>query len=255
MAYLFGLSHCPLMLQEKLTSPQALPVSKCSCLTTEAPSTRVPLAVLAQHQPQVICPPRSQPALRLHRGLTARQRALSVNRAWSEGHWNLRLLLISTHFLVILVSGPTTAQLILLILFTYLYTNYLISSNLFQLPPTELLNSAYLRLFTSQRGHHTGWRGSPSFIYPKSPDISTLPWENSAPNAFFPSQCQYLNLHPPGHEFTALCQMATPNSDQRRDTSTVTGCFKFPRLIAHLPWLTTRQWDKSQTFHCLTDFP
>lgn len=149
MAYLFGLSHSPVMLQEKLTSPQALPVSKHSRLTTEAPGTTAPWAALAQHQPQVICPPRSQPALQLHRGLTAGQRALSVYRAWSKGCWNQRLLLISTHFLVI---RPVIAQLILLILFTYSYTSYLSSLNLFPLPPTELLNSACLECSPVKEG-------------------------------------------------------------------------------------------------------
>lgn len=107
-----------------------------------------------------------------------------------------------------------------------------------------------LRLFTSQRGEHTAWRGLPSFIYPKSPGISTL-----RSQCLLPCQWQHLNLHPPGYEFTALCQMATPNRDQGRDPSTISGCFKCPRLMAqHLSWLTIRQWDKSQRFHCLTDF-
>lgn len=109
------------MLQEKLTSPQALPVSKQTRLTIEAPGTTPPFAVLAQDQPQVICPPRSQSALRLRGGLKPRQRAPSVYRAWSKGHQNQRPLFISTH---LLATRPTIAQLMLLISFTYSYANY-----------------------------------------------------------------------------------------------------------------------------------
>lgn len=71
-------------------------------------------------------------------------------------------------------------------LFTYSY---------YQLPdflksvstaPYRTPKPSILRLFTSQRGDHTAWRGLPSSIYPKSPGISILTWENSATNTFFP---------------------------------------------------------------------
>lgn len=94
------------------------------------------------------------------------------------------MLLILTHFLVIRPRLPNS------LFWSYLHIHRpinLISLNLFQLPPTELLNSAYLELFTSQRVHHTAWRGLPGFICPKPPGNSTMPWENSTPNAFFPA--------------------------------------------------------------------
>lgn len=248
--YSSGISFWLVTLSSDVTRAANIPPS-CACikaLVSEYRSlgTRAPLAALPQHQPQVTCPPRSQPALRLHRGLTARQRALSVYRASSKGHWNQRLLLISTHFSVI---GPTMSQLILSILFAYSYTNYL-----FQLPPTVLLNSAYLDCSPLKEGTtQTGEVYLASFILNHQGSAPALRKQRS--QCLLPWQWQHLNLHTPGYEFTALWQMATPNRDQRQDPSTISGCSKCLRLMAqHLPWLTTRQWDKSQRFHCLTDF-
>lgn len=146
MAHLFWLVTLSTDVRREANIPPALPVSKPTRLTTEAPGTAPPCAAPAQDQPQVICPPRSQSALRLHGGLKSRQRALSVYRAWSRGHQNQRLLLISIHLLAI---RHVTAQLLLLISFTYSYTNYLVSLNLlFQLPlenrSTQHIDSVHL---------------------------------------------------------------------------------------------------------------
>lgn len=250
MAYPFGLSQCPLMLQEQLTSPQALPVSKHSRLTTEAHGTTAlgsaGTASATGNLPSKVTVSPAAPQ-RAH----CKTKSSEVYRAWSKGHWNQRLLLISTHFLVIGRQLPNS------LFWCYLHihiTNCLISLNRFQLPPTELLNPAYLDCSPLKEG--TTQPGE-VYLVPFTPNHQALaPWLGKTVLPIPSSLSMATSEFAPSRLWVrCLIQRATPNRDQRQDPSILCGCSKLLRLRAqHLPWLTSRQWDKSQTFYCLTDF-
>lgn len=183
MAYLFGLSHCPLMLQEKLTSPQALPVSKRSRLTTEARHhTALGSAGTASATGNLPSKVTVSPA--------APQRAHSKTKS-SECLQGLIQRPLKPKTAVDFHPFPSdqahncpTHSFDLLYVFVYRLTDFLKSVST---APYRTVKLCILVVFTSPSGDHTAWRDLLSFIYPRSPGISTLPWENSAPNAFFPA--------------------------------------------------------------------
>lgn len=162
-----------------------------------------------------------------------------------------KMLLILTHFLVISQWLPNS------LFWSYLHIHMpinLISLNLFQVPPTELLNSACLRCSPLKKG-----TTQPGEVYLASfapnhqataPCLGKIafPMPSSLPMATY----EFAASRPWVH-----CFMPNGNTkpDQGQDPSTLTGCFKFLRLVAqHRPRVTTRRWDKAQIFHCLAGF-
>lgn len=250
MAYLFGLSHCPLMLQEKLTSPQALPVSKCSRLTTEARHhTALGSAGTASATGNLPSKVTVSPA--------APQRAHSKTKS-SECLQGLIQRPLKPKIAVDFNLLPSDrAHNCLTHSFDLIYIS------IYQLPdflkslstsPYRTAKLSILVVFTSQRGDHTAWRDLLSFIYPRSPGISILPWENSAPNAFFPadSNIWISTLQAMSSLLYATWQHHTGTKDKTQGLSVaaLNSQGSWHNICPGLP----RQWDKSQTFHCLTDF-